>query len=280
MFYIVLLAAICSINSCAFKSIKASKGITFFNADSVKNISIQKLNVFSPRKNTHKEVLVFIHGGNWNSGKRSMYNFFGTRMARKGIVTVVIDYPLSPYASYEKMALVAAASVKWVKHNIASYGGNPEKIFISGHSAGGHLAALIAVDNEFFDSIGITNPIKGTILIDAAGLDMYTFLKGENLDNNHTYLSTFTADTATWRKASPLSYLNKKNPPFLIFQGGKTYPSIKLTNEIFMQKLLPLAPATKYEILKGKKHVAMIVQFLNPWNPRYKTIIGFMDGIK
>lgn len=266
--------------SCAFRSIKRSKGIEFFKTDSSKNIAGQKLNVFSPRgTNSKKQVLIFIHGGNWNSGKRSLYNFFGSRMARKGVVTVIIDYPLSPTATYKEMALVSATSVKWVKENIALYGGDPGKIFISGHSAGGHLAALVSVDHEFFDSLGITNPIKGVILIDAAGLDMYTYLKQENFNEDHTYLKTFTNDPESWRKASPVYYLNDHLPSFLIYQGGKTYPSIKLTNEIFINKLLPLAPSTKYQVIKGKKHIAMITQFFKTWNPRYEEIIKFMKDV-
>ena len=266
-------------NSCAFRSIKRSKGIEYLKPDSSKNISSQKLNVFSPQKcDTNKNVLIFIHGGNWNSGKRSLYNFFGSRMARKGIVTVIIDYPLSPQATYKEMAFASAASVKWVQENIEAYGGNREKIFVSGHSAGGHLAALIAVDTEFFESFGLASPIKGVILIDAAGLDMYTYLKQGSFDENHTYLKTFTTDPAVWRKASPFYYLKENIPSFLVFQGGSTYPSIKQTNEKFMSKLLPLAPSTEYQIIKGRRHVAMITQFFKPWDPRYKEIINFMNS--
>ncbi|MEO7523744.1 MAG: alpha/beta hydrolase [Ferruginibacter sp.] len=268
-------------SSCAFKSIKRSKGITYFKADSSKNIKAQKLNIFAARNKKEKQnVLIFIHGGNWNSGKKSLYNFLGSRMARKDILTVIIDYPLTPKATYKEMALVCAASVKWVKENIADYGGNPDKIFISGHSAGGHLAALVSLDNEYFDSLGIINPIKGTILIDAGALDMYTYLKKEGLDEGHTYLKTFTNDPVTWKKASPVYYLHNGMPPFLIYEGAKTYPFIKETNEIFLDKLLPFAPGTEHYVIKGKKHVAMITQFLNTSNQRYKEIIKFMKSAK
>ena len=176
------------------------------------------------------------------------------------------------------MAVAAASSVRWVKENITAYGGDPEKIFISGHSAGGHLAALVSLDNEYFDSLGLIDPVKGVILIDAAGLDMYSYLKQESFDENDTYLKTFTSDPVIWKKASPVYYLKKQMPPFLVYQGGRTYPSVKQSNEIFMNKLLPLAPSTKYEIIKGRKHVAMITQFFKTWDPRYKEIIKFMKS--
>lgn len=281
LFCAVAFACMSLMSSCAFKCVKRSKGITYLAADSAQHIAAQQLNVFSSGKlSVKKNVLIFVHGGNWNSGERSLYNFFGNRMARKGIVTVVIDYPLSPDATYKEMAFDCAASVKWVKEHIASYGGDPERIFISGHSAGGHLSALVSADNSFFNSLGIANPIKGTILIDAGGLDMYNYLREKNLTADHTFLKTFTTDSLTWKKASPVYYLHKGMPAFLVYQGGETYPYIQKSNQTFMNAILPLAPTTGYHIIKGKKHVPMITQFLNSFNPRYKEIKMFMDGVK
>ena len=269
------------LSSCAFKSITRSKSVEYLKADSSTHIVSQKLNIFAPRKQKkQKDVFIFIHGGNWNSGKRSLYSFLGTRLARKNVVSLIIDYPLSPKAGYKEMSFASAAAIKWAKDNIANYGGNPERIFISGHSAGGHLAALISLDNEYFDTLGITNPIKGVILIDAAGLDMYGYLKSENLEEGHTYYTTFTHNPAIWKKATPLYYLNSRIPPMLIYRGGKTYPSIKESNEKFITALKKIAPGTSYQVLKGKKHVPMILQFFWSANPRYKEIIQFMRNSK
>jgi acetyl esterase/lipase len=265
------------LNSCAFKTVTRSKYITYLAADSANNRVAQTLNVFSPHKKTAlHDVLIFIHGGSWNSGKKSLYNFLGNRMARKSVVTVIIDYPKSPQANYDEMASDAARAVKWVKENIERYGGNPGRIFISGHSAGGHLAALISVRDDYFSKLGIADPVKGIILIDAAGLDMYGYLQEENFPEGNTYLQTFTNDPANWKAASPLYHLHKGLPPMLIYQGGKTYPSIAASNEKMVAALKGLGYHPGYHILKGKKHVPMITQFLNSGNRRYKEIIEFM----
>ncbi len=264
-------------SGCAFKRVARSKNITYLSADSPHNKVAQKLNVFAPQKRTSlKEVFIFIHGGNWNSGKKSMYSFLGNRMARKDVVTVIIDYPKSPLATYDEMATDAAKAVKWVKENIEQYGGDPGKIFISGHSAGGHLAALITVRNEYFDKMDIASPIKGAILIDAAGLDMYGYLQKENFPEGNTYLQTFTTSPDTWKAASPLYHLHGGMPPFLIYRGGRTYPSIEDSNEKMVAALRAIGYDPGYQILKGKKHVPMITQFLNSGNKRYKEIIAFM----
>jgi len=270
-----------TVSSCAFKRVNRSKNITYLNADTIANRNAQSLNVFAPRKYAApKDVFVFIYGGTWNSGKKSLYNFLGNRMARKDVVTVVIDYPKSPQSNYDEMATDAAKAVKWVKENIAQYGGNPDKIFVSGHSAGGHLAALISVRDDYFDKLGIANPIKGTILIDAAGLDMYSFLKQENYPDDNTYIQTFTNNPDNWKAGSPLYHLHKGMPPMLIYVGGKTYPSIKLGNDLLVADLKRLGFDPPYYTLKRKKHKPMITQFLNSGNRRYKEITSFMRNIK
>ena len=268
-----------NLSRCAFKSVSRHKDIVYAKATA--KIPEQELNIFTPRKpKNQKDVFIFIHGGAWRSGKKSLYSFFGNRMARKDVVMVIIDYPLSPVGDYRDMAIASAQSVQWVKNNISKYGGNPEKIFISGHSAGGHLASLISIRNSYFDSLGIANPIKGTILIDAAGLDMYGYLKEAKLETGHSYLKTFTSNPVEWKKGTPLYHLHENMPPMLIYRGGKTYPSIEKGTEAFVKALKPYVAEPSYHVLKRKKHIPMITQFFNPGNKLYDEIIYFMKKQK
>ena len=268
-------------SSCAFRLINRDKNI-IYNADNKLYVkSEESLNVFYPqRKKELKPVLVYIHGGNWNAGKKSLYNYFGSRLARKNIVAVTIDYPLSPSANYKEMALASAQSIKWMKENIQKYGGDSSRIFISGHSAGGHLATLISLDNTYFNLLKIKNPVKGIVMIDAAGLDMFGYLKDEKPGVGHTYLKTFSADTSRWKDATPLYHLSNSMPPMLIFRGGKTYPSISKSNEKFVNALMERGANYTYKIQKGKHHIPMITQFFNPYNRRYRDIKNFMNPVK
>ncbi len=218
-----------------------------------------------------------MHGGSWNSGNKNLYNYLGSRMARKGIVTVIPNYPKSPAADYEEMALDIAAAVKWVKENIHTYGGDSNRIFISGHSAGGHLAALVTIKEAYFKNLKIPGAVKGLVLIDAAGLDMYGYLKEENFAEGDTYLNTFTNNPEVWKQASPIYFLNDNMPPMLIYRGGKTYPSIIKSNEKFTDSLKKYRAEFTYHIQPDKKHVPMIIQFFNTSNKRYKEIASFME---
>ncbi|GGC13678.1 alpha/beta hydrolase [Dyadobacter sediminis] len=266
-------------SGCSFRRISVSKNVVYQKAD--KTHAELSLNVFAPKKTeTPKNVLVFFHGGNWNSGRKSQYAIFGRHWAKKDVVAVIADYPLSPGADFSDMVLASAKAVKWVKENISHSGGNAERIFVSGHSAGGHLAALISTDDRYFAKLEISNPIAGTILIDAAGLDMYGYLKEEKFSSRHTYLNTFTSNPEKWKEASPIFHLHPAMPPMLIYSGGRTYSSISKSNLKFVTSIKSYAPETIYHVQNKKKHVAMILQFVNPLNRRYKEINAFMNSVK
>ena len=237
-----------------------------------------KLDVYSPiRKRTDPEnVLVFIHGGNWKNGTKSLYNFFGKGMAKKGIVTVVIDFRQYPSAVYSEIAIDAARSLKWVKENISAFGGDSNKIFVSGHSSGAHLAALISTDNSYFDSLKIKNPIKGCILIDPFGLDMYTYLKREEKYQYEVYRSIFSKDEEQWKKGSPVFYLHEGMPKFMMFVGGKTYPNIINESNAFLLELKKYQTDAKLITVPRKRHTGMIFSFANPRKAAYDQILEFM----
>lgn len=273
---IIVFLILIGTTSCAFKGVRRNKNITYMASDPSRSIPAQTLNIFSPGKTVDKNVLIFIHGGSWRSGDKKLYSFFGSRMARKGVVAVIINYPLNPVGNYNDMAYASAMSVKWVYDNIERFGGDPEKIFVSGHSAGGHLAALISVRDQYMDSAGMKSPVKGAILIDAAGLDMYGYLIEEKKPEGHSYLKTFTPNPSEWKKASPLYYLHEGMPRFLIYRGEKTYPSILKANEKFVKALPKYVSKVKYKVLKRKRHVPMITQFFRTWNPTYDEILEFM----
>lgn len=258
--------------SCAFTAVTRSEDITY---DSIRKL---QLDVYAPKKISQpKNVFVFIHGGRWNSGKKGQYKFLGNRMARKGIVTVIIDYRLSPAVAYKEMTMDAASALKWVMENINTYGGDDARIFVSGHSAGGHLAALVSTDHHYFDSLKIANPVKGAILIDAFGLDMYTFLSNKDYEKNSVYYDMFSTNPEAWKDGSPIYHLREGLPRFILFVGGKTYPAIITGNNEFSTALKKFQPDSRLITMKNKKHLPMIIQFVNTGNKAYDQIIQFMN---
>lgn len=260
------------ITGCGFTK---HKNISYL--ENTENSNQPSLNIFSAKDEdttSRPPVLIFVHGGNWDSGKKEWYSFFGRNFARKGITTVVVGYTLSPEADYEEMTSQVAQAIQWTKNNISRYNGNPNQIFLTGHSAGGHLISLAVMNPKY----GIDpKDISGIILNDAAGLDMHNYLQKNPLGTANNYLTTWTNDPETWKKVSPIFYLNENTPPFLIYLGKKTYPSITTANKRFLEALKPYQPQVE-PVLLNKKHIPMMTQYFWPWNDRYQEIMDFMEA--
>ena len=235
------------------------------------------LDVYTPRvKNATTDVVVFIHGGKWKTGSKELFNYVGVNFAEKGKTVVLINYRLTPDVKYEDMAMDCARAVQWVSSQIGYYGGDPNKIFLYGHSSGGHLAALISTNNRFFDSLGLANPVKGCVLIDAFGMNMYNYLQTPNPEDGWMF-DTFTNDQAKWKDASPSLYVTDKSPKYLLFVGEKTkaiiYKDVKTFSELLNQKGIP----TELVIIDNRSHMEMIGQLLDYRNGIFDKCINFMN---
>ncbi len=263
-------------SSCAVKKHKNKDYLSSPELKIKTDGSIPTLNIFTPRKQREvkRAVLIYVYGGNWNCGSKELYGFFGRNFAKKDVVTVLPDYTLSPKANYDTMAQQIAEAITWTQQNIANYGGDPSQIYLTGHSAGGHLVALATLNPKYgIDPTGIA----GIILNDAAALDMYHYLNNNPPTQEDDYLATWTANPETWKDASPIYFLSEKSPPFKIYLGSKTYKSIDTANKRFLEALHEFQPTVEFDVL-DKKHVPMITQYIWPWSKRYDEIVEFIDS--
>ena len=267
---LILFSSTLLLTACASKKIS---NISYLKSSKALVESFPELNVFKTRKSKNNPVVIFIHGGYWEEGNKNIYGFLGLNFAKKGIVTVIPNYTLSPDGSYDTMAKEVAAAIKWTYENIEKYNGNPDQIFLMGHSAGGHLIALVGTNPKYLEN---TNLIKGIILNDAAGLDMNSFLEKYPPTKNRNYDVTWTKNPENWKDASPIYFLSEKTPPIFMITGTKTYPSIISQNKDFVEKLNTYQPSVKINY-QSKKHIPMMSQFIFPWNKNYKQIIKFID---
>jgi hypothetical protein len=267
---ILLLLFMTILTSC---SIKKHKNLDYIT-QSVTKSAKPTLNVFSSRceQDSLQTVLIFVYGGNWNSGRKGIYSIAGRNFARHGATVVIPDYTKSPDATALEMTAQIAQAINWTKENIATYGGDPNRIFITGHSAGGHLAALATMDKTYNVP---QNTIKGIILNDAAGLDMFSYFKQVPPTSNNDYVTTWSKDPDTWKAASPYYYIDQQTPDMLLYVGTKTYQSIEKGNSRFLSELQKVQPKAKIQYL-DKKHAPMVTQFFFPWNKRIDEIIAFM----
>ena len=128
----------------------------------------QVLDVYAPEGAKNLPVVFWIHGGGWQTGNKSMVALKPKAFVDAGYVFVSINHRLLPTVDMGAITHDVASALGWVHKNIATYGGDPNRLFVMGHSSGGQLAALICTDDRFATAEGYSQTmIKGCVPVDA-----------------------------------------------------------------------------------------------------------------
>ncbi|MFJ2487400.1 alpha/beta hydrolase [Pseudomonas sp. NPDC087639] len=174
----------------------------------------QKLDVYVPRDAlADAPVVVFFYGGSWNSGAREDYAFVGEALASRGIVAVVADYRLYPQVRYPLFLEDNARAVAWTRAHIREFSGNPQRLYLMGHSSGGYNAAMLALDGDLLAAVGMSpKDISGWIGL--AG--PYDFLPIVNPDVRPVF---FWPDSPP--QSQPINHVNRGAPPALLIAASK-----------------------------------------------------------
>ena len=183
----------------------------------------QKLDIYLPKTsskenaaqstNALKKVVIFYYGGNWDSGNRADYKFVGEALSAQGFIVVIPDYRVYPEVLFPEFMADPASAAKWVKDNIEQYGGDANRVFLAGHSAGAHIAVMLALNAEYLAKQNLApNDFAGVIGL--AGPYDFLPLKSDRLK------TIFGSETEQW-KSQPINFVNGKNPPLLLAVGKK-----------------------------------------------------------
>jgi arylformamidase len=204
--------------------------------------NLLSLDVYAPNGVKDLPVILMIHGGGWSIGDKATPDV-GTNKATyftaQGYVYVSINYRLSPDVQHPAHIQDVAAAVSWVLENIDDYGGDPAQLTLMGHSAGAHLAALVATDERYLAAHGHTlSELSGVVLLDGAGYDIPLVLD-------------------TWTDASPVTHVapEKGIPPFLILHTERA-AAVAESNELAALLQAAGVPAWTY-LAEGKTHASI-----------------------
>jgi acetyl esterase/lipase len=170
----------------------------------------QQLDVYSPRDAKDRPVVVFFYGGSWTAGRRGLYRFVGAALAERGIVTVLPDYRLYPQVRFPLFLDDGALAVAWVQKHAREFGGDPHRIVLMGHSAGGHEAAFLAYDRQLLQKAG-ANPQWIVGLVGLSG--PYA------LEPDTDVLNTIFANPYTPADWQPVRFVTPQSPPTLLVHG-------------------------------------------------------------
>ena len=175
-----------------------------------------KLDIYLPEGRRNAAVIVSYYGNQLMGGDKSEDAYIGRRFAAAGFVTVVVNYRLSPAVSHPAHIQDAAASFAWVKRHIAEYGGNDDRIFIIGYSAGAYLAALLSTDSRYLAAHNLSpRDIRAAVPVSAF---FWVERMGGAPDRDK---SVWGNDRNVWEDASPAHHLQSGAPPMLILYAER-----------------------------------------------------------
>jgi arylformamidase len=250
---------------------------------------LQSLDVYYTEPVTaHRPVVIYVHGGGWTSGDKAHLDFKTDFFLKAGYVLISVNYRLSPEAVFPAHVQDVAAAIAWANQKIGQYGGDPNQLYVSGHSAGGHLATLVATDERYLKEQGLSlAAIKGVISIDTAGYDFSIYAsRCKNRILPVPYSITFGQNPAEWNSASPVTYIEagKHIPPMaLIYSGDVGFGSEVLREQMAKEFGDKLTGAHVYNEVFGareKNHGEINTDFGKPGDPVGLKTLEFLKKIQ
>lgn len=232
------------------------------------------LDIYAPRRSAQPApVVVFFYGGNWDSGAKAMYRFVGAALAARGVETVIPDYRLYPQVRFPAFMEDAAAAVAWTHANIANYGGHPGRLFLMGHSAGGQIATLLALDRSYLQSHDLSPRRDISGVIGLAG--PYDFLPLHSAE-----LKTIFGPEAARPRSQPINYVTPDAPPMLLL-AGRADDTVDPGNTLRLAARLRAAGDCVQDVLYPNiGHKSLIAAFARPLGflaPAREAVIRFVE---
>lgn len=206
-----------------------------------------KLDLYYPEGQTGYTTVVWFHGGGLTGGEKSVPE----RLKNQKIAVVAVNYRLSPRAKSPAFIDDAAAAVAWAFRNIANYGGDPSKIVVSGHSAGGYLSCMIGLDKKYLAAYGIdANSIASLVPFSGQMITHFTIRKELGIDEKQPLVDAF----------APLFHVRADSPPLHLITGGRDIEMLgRYEENAYMKRMMDISGSRQtylYE-LDGFNHGEM-----------------------
>jgi len=214
-------------------------------------------------------LMVWFHGGGLTSGTRSHDMAVFKRLNDRGIAVASIGYRLSPKVKYPTYLQDAAKAVAWCMTEGVKRGADPKKIFVSGHSAGGYITTMLAMDERLLKDAGVpVGSIAGYIPISGQMLTHYTIREERGIQKQH-----LIADDA-----APVYHVRKDAPPMLILVGDKDMAMRVEENQLFVSAMKDgqKNQTTSLLVVKDRDHGTICSKLLTPGDEGGEALLAFV----
>ena len=236
------------------------------------------LDLYNIRGSRDAPVVIFLYGGRWSEDSKDQYKFVGQALTSQGFITVIPDYRKYPQVRFPTFVQDAAKAVKWTHDNIQKYGGNPRKIFIMGHSSGAHLAAMLALNEEYLKAVGGSRSwLRG--MIGLAG--PYDFLPLTAPD-----LRDMFGPPDRYELSQPILFTDGKNPPLLLLHAEDD-ETVLIKNTLNLARAVAKAGGPVETLIYPKvgcpalnSHYCIVATIAAPLRRQSDVLAGITDFIR
>ena len=224
-----------------------------------------RLDFYVPKGTASFPVVVFIHGGAWRVGDKGLYRGLGNRLAKAGIGVAIPSYRLMGVAGNRHPAQMedVAAAFAWVRMHASEFGGDTSKLYVAGHSSGGHLVSLLALDPRYLAPYGL-NPsaIRGVISVSGV----------YNVDR----MLTFHANGKK-RLASPIHHVHAGAPRFLIAYCQWDFVTLPRQARTFAKALHTSGAEVTTLRVPGENHISEILNIAKEHGALIDAVLKFVE---
>ena len=246
--------------------------------------NLLSLDIHAPKGAKAAPVVIYVHGGYWKAGDKSQKGHLPEFFCQRGFAFVTLNYRLAPAVQHPVLIQDVARAVGWVHDHIAAHGGNPAQLFLTGHSAGAQLVALLGTDAKRLGELGKPLSIlRGVIPLDSAAMDIRNVASDDRRADS-PYHAAFGEDPAAWADASPLVHAEKAKslPPFqIVVAYGPAIANKKAGVDAYAAALRK--NGTRAEVVDAssfREHQSLMTEFGAADDPVSAAVLEFIESVR
>ncbi len=222
-----------------------------------------------PAPGTLRPLLVFLYGGSWADGDKSIYPFVGTSFAARGYVTVIPDYRLVPEVRFPGFLQDCAAAVRWAVDNAARYDADPGRLVLLGHSAGAYNAMMLTLDRRFLTEAGVRpERVRATAAL-AGPYDFYPF----DVDASRNAFGAWPNPAET----QPITYARADAPPLFLATGVSDDTVRPRNSYALAERQRALGAEVELKTYPGVDHTGIVLALSRLFRGRAPVLADVVD---
>lgn len=240
----------------------------------------QTLDVYAPAEGKDRPIVFWIHGGGWQHGDKREVDKKPPAFVEKGFVFVSTNYRLFPDATTKGIAEDVAQALRWTHDHATEFGGDPNTIFVMGHSAGAQLAALICTDERYLKAERLSlSSIKGCIPVDGDTYDLPMQIATVEKKRADFFKRAFGDEQSQRDMSSVMHVARGKNiPPFLLIYVAD-HPETRAQAGRLAKSLQEAGVSAKLFAAAGTNHVKLNADMGPPDDKPTQAVFEFLDGV-